>query len=257
VGAALVGMVAMAKHSYVPKTWELPDAIRRRLGETVGRQRLMDEDGHLLLLLHEPPSAEDDERRKAVLFWRLPDGQWKSTPPGEGLQALDGHLEAYRARIHRLDEEVEEAEHAKDYFAVMRHMHPLQRSTRSLLEVLQEAREARPNESRLISFRDHASDLERAIELVAADARAGMDYTLARNATEQAQAAMAANREARRLNRLVAFFFPMATLAAIFGMNPPHEVLSGAYFVQILGVGVLLGLMVYALIATGGRGEKS
>ena len=250
-------MVAMAKHSYVPKTWELPASIRRRLGETVGRQRLMDEDGHLLLLLHEPPSAEDDERRKAVLFWRLPDGQWKSTPPGEGLQALDGHLAAYRERIHRLDEEVEKAGDAKDYFAVMRHMHPLLRSTRSLLEVLQEAREARPDESRLITFRDHASDLERAIELVAADARAGMDYTLARNATEQAQAAMAANREARRLNRLVAFFFPLATLAAIFGMNPAREVLAGSHFGTILGIGVVCGLVVLSIIATGGRGGKS
>ena len=49
---------------YIPQGWELPEAIRQRLGKTVGKQRLMEEDGHLLLLLHRAPRPEDDEIRK-------------------------------------------------------------------------------------------------------------------------------------------------------------------------------------------------
>ena len=71
----------MQKAVYIPKTWDLPEAIRKRLGESVGKQRLMNEDGHILLLLHQVPRSEDDEVRAAVVFWRNPAGEWKSAPP--------------------------------------------------------------------------------------------------------------------------------------------------------------------------------
>lgn len=235
--------------NYIPKTWELPESIRKRLGESVGKQRFMDEEGHLLLLLHAPPTAEDDEVRQAVVFWRNPLGEWKSAPLGGGLSGLDAHLASYRTVIHRLDNEVETAKTAREYFDVMRHMHPMQRATRSLLDVMQAARELRPEETKLISLRDQAADLERAIELVAADAKAGMDFSIAENAAQQALSAEQANQEARRLNRLAAFFFPLVTLVSIFGMNPPGRVKEYGGFWAIVAIGIVLGFIVHALVA--------
>lgn len=245
----------MERSQYIPKTWDLPQSIRRRLGESVGKQRIMDEEGHLLLLLHAPPTAEDDEVRTAVVFWRNAMGEWKSAPMGGGLAGLDAHLAAYRTMIHKLDVEVETAKTPRQYFDVMRHMHPMQRATRSMLDVLQAARELRPDETRLISLRDQAADLERAIELVAADARAGMDFSIAETSTQQAQSAEEANQEARRLNRLVAFFFPLATLVSIFGMNAPDRLVANRHFWAVLAIGTILGIVVHALLS--GRKSKS
>ncbi len=241
----------MEKTLYIPKTWDLPGSIRRRLGATVGKQRLMNEDGHLLLLLHQPPRAEDNEVRTAMVVWRNAAGDWKSAPTGGGLTGLEAHLAGYSTAIHQLDEAVESAKSARDYFEVMRRVHPLQRSTRHLLEVVQATRQALPDEGRLINLRDHAVDMERAIDLIAADAKAGMDFTVAESSTQQAQIAAQANQEARRLNRLVAFFLPLATLVAVFGMNPPESLYQTSGFWVVLLAGMVLGFLVHLLVAAG------
>jgi hypothetical protein len=239
----------MDRTSFVPKTWQLPDAIRKRLGNSVGRQRLMDEDGHLLLILHQAPKSEDDEIRTAALFWRNPVGEWKSSPASGGLAGLDVHLASYRTAIHQLDEDVEAAHTPRQYFEVMRRMHPLQRSARNMAEVLQAARQALPDEARMINMRDQAVDLERGIELIAADAKAGMEFTMAESASQHALSAMEASQEARRLNRLVAIFFPLATLVAVFGMNSPNEVMRYPSFWTVLVTGIVVGLIVYSLVS--------
>jgi Mg2+ and Co2+ transporter CorA len=239
----------MDRTSFVPKTWQLPEAIRKRLGNSVGRQRLMNEDGHLLLILHQVPKSEDDEIRTAVLFWRNTAGEWKSHPTSGGLAGLDAHLASYRTAIHQLDEDVEAAKTPRQYFEVMRRMHPVQRSTRNMAEVLQEARQALPDETRMINMRDQAVDLERGIELIAADAKAGMEFTMAESASQHAISAMEASQEARRLNRLAAFFFPLATLVAVFGINSPNEVLGYPSFSTVVISGIVLGLIVYCIVS--------
>ena len=93
-------------------------------------------------------------------------------------------------------------------------------------------------------MRDQAVAIDRAIELVAADAKSGMDFTLAESAEQQARFAFEAGIEARRLNRLVAFFFPVATLVAIFGVNNPEEILKLRGFWVVLGLGVIAGIIV-------------
>lgn len=244
---------AMERHSFIPKTWQLPDAIRKRLGNSVGRQRLMNEEGHLLLILHQVPKSEDDEVRTAVLIWRNPAGEWKSHPSSGGLAGLDAHLASYRSAIHQLDEDVEAAQTPRQYFEVMRRMHPVQRSTRNMAEVLQAARQALPDESRMINMRDQAVDLERGIELIAADAKAGMEFTMAEAASQHALSAMEASQEARRLNRLAAFFFPLATLVAVFGINAPDEVVRYPSFWKVVVCGTVLGLVVYSIVSVRNR----
>lgn len=243
----------MKNHLFIPKTWDLPEAISKRLGEAVGKQRLMKEEGHILLLLHQVPRAEDNEIRAAMVVWRNSAGEWKSAPAGGGLGGLEAHLASYRTAIHHLDEAVESAKSPRHYFEVMRRMHPLQRATRALLEVVQGTREALPEDQRIINIRDQAVDLERAIELIAADAKAGMEFTVAESASQQAQTAELANYEARRLNRLLAFFLPLATLVAVFGMNPPESVYRNEGFWLVLAAGLVLGFLVHAVVAVNRR----
>jgi hypothetical protein len=233
--------------AYLPKSWDLPESIRKRLGDAPGRQRLMDEDGHLLFILHQAPEPEDDEVRKPAIFWCQPTGEWKSSPTSGGLAALDAHLESYRGNIHALDAAVESAKTPRQYFDVMRRVTPLLRSTRNLLAVMQEARDARPEDRRLINFRDRAIDLERAVDLVSTDAKNGMDFALAENTEEQSRFAHEANQEARRLNRLASFFFPLATLVAVFGMSPPWEVVRMPGFWVVVAAGIAAGLLIRAL----------
>lgn len=224
----------------------------KRLGDEAGRQRTMDEEGHLLIILHQAPEPEDNEVRKPVLLWNQPAGEWKSFPDGGGLAALEAHMELYRKNIHTQDEGVEAANTPRQYFDVMKHVTPLLRATRNMQSALQEAREARPDERRLINFRDRAVELERAIELVAEDAKAGMEFSLAENTEEQSRFAHEATLEARKLNRLVATFFPLATLVAVFGMNPPAEVLRIPGFWIVVAVGIAAGLVVRGLTARRG-----
>ncbi len=243
----------MQKPSYIPDHWNLPDAILRRLGETVGKQRLLDVEGHLLLLLHQVPREEDDEVRSAMVVWRDAAGDWKSAPGAGGLAGLESLLSSYRTTIHDLDEAVESAKSAREYFGVMRKMHPLQRATRNMFETIQSVRQALPDDTRIINARDQAADLERAIELVAADAKAGMDFTLAESANQQAISSEVANQEARRLNRMAAFFFPLATLVAVFGMNPPENICQSSGFWAVLAAGIVLGFVVNGLVSLKGR----
>lgn len=236
---------------YVPKNWELPNAIWNRLGPEPGRQRLMDEEEHLLLILHAVPNAMDDEVRTAALFWRKPDGTWKSAPQPGGLAALEEHLKAYRAKIQGLDNEVESATGPKHYFAIMQEVQPVLRATRHLMEVLQAARAARKDEAALIGFRDEAAVLERGADLVAGDAKAGMDFSLAKSAQEQSEAAHRGNLEASRLNRLVAFFFPLATLVSFFSMSDAGLVLGTPSNWVVVALGIVFGAIVLGVVTRG------
>ena len=86
-------------------------------------------------------------------------------------------------------------------------------------------------------------ELERAIDLVAEDTKAGMEFSLAENTEEQSRFAHEAAVEARKLNRLAAFFFPLATLVAVFGMNPPAEVIRIPGFWLVILAGIAAGLV--------------
>jgi len=81
--------------------------FRRRLGESAGRQRVMEADGHLLIVLHAPPGA-DEAGRRGRFFWRDPEGDWKVAPRAEPVSSLADHLADYRNTIAQL-EQAEEA----------------------------------------------------------------------------------------------------------------------------------------------------
>ena len=104
----------MHKKTLLPSAWQVPEVFRDRLGESVGRQRTMLEDGHLLLVLHSPPGP-DDEAREGRFFWRDTDGAWASTTPGSGHSAINAQLDEYVVILGRLDDQEEAARTADDY----------------------------------------------------------------------------------------------------------------------------------------------
>lgn len=234
----------------IPHGWQLPDAIANRLGEHAGRQRTMTHEQHLLIVGHEPPRLGDPERR-GRLFWRRPDGQWDSSANGAGVGALLRHLDEFAKRVDVLEDRIQAADEADDYFAVLREGTPLVRTIRNLHVALQQAREAAHDDRELITIRDRATDLERAGELLLSDAQQGLDYTTAKRSEEAARSGEALARAGHRLNLLAALFLPLTAIASVFGMQVEHgfEHRWAPYpFWIVLCVGLAVGVAVKAML---------
>ena len=150
----------MKKESLIPKTWNIPQVLRNRLGSEVGRQRAMVAEGHILLILHLPPKPNDDGR-EGRFIWRSPDGNWVSNDLGSGPDTVKRHLDQYEKLILEFDEMEEAAGNATQNFSVLEGLAPLQRAARHLHQVLQEARKELPEATEIINFRDHAYNIER------------------------------------------------------------------------------------------------
>ena len=235
----------------IPKIWEVPDEFRRRLGERAGRQRTMFHEGHLLLVLHKAPMPDQDERQ-AALFWRAPSGHWSSTEQGSGLVGLNQFLSDYEAAIDRWETAEAAASNAKAYFDVLEHVSPVQRAIAHVHTVLGEARRLVEEDRDLINLRDRAYDLERRADLLYAAAKNGLDFAVAKRAEEQAFAAQRAAIASHRLNLLAAFFFPIATLSAVFGVNLQFgfEDRPGPWpFLIVMGIGLILGVFLTSIVA--------
>jgi hypothetical protein len=205
----------MSSPPLVPALWQLPDAFRRRLGNSVGRQRIMMDDGHLLIVAHEVPTANQPTRR-GILFWRSPDGEWKASNGEPGKIAINNLLDRYERRLEEFDKLEAAATKADQYLPLLDGLGPLLRSSRNLYEVLQEARKAAEGFEELIDVRNRAYDMSRSVELLHQDARNGMDVAVVRRAEQQAAASERMALASYRLNKMAAIFFPLATLAAIF-----------------------------------------
>jgi Mg2+ and Co2+ transporter CorA len=234
----------------LPPAWTLPTAIATRVGDRAGRQRAMAADGHLLLVLHETPEADEDDR-VARLFWRDDKGNWKSNTLGTGIQALRKHLEEYSARVDLLENQLSHAKRADELSEVLSHIGPIHRAIRHLHAALQQAREAIPGDRDIILCRDEAGDIERAAELLHYDAQNELDLAVVRQSEEQTRRTYEMAVSAHRLNLLAAFFFPLATLSALFGMNirhglESHQTLWPFWIVMLGGIGI--GAVLTAMI---------
>ncbi|MBC8355179.1 MAG: hypothetical protein H8E66_24655 [Planctomycetes bacterium] len=227
----------------IPPLWEVPQDFRDRMGEQVGRQRPMTADGHLLLVLHAPPKPNENQRH-GRLFWRDSEGQWTSKERGTGINALDKHLDEYDELITSLDHLEEQATTSSEYFAILERLSPVHRSAANLHQVLQDAREECPDFRELIDVRDRAYGIERTAELLLAEVKNALDVAVAKRAEEQAATSHHMAVSAHRLNMLAAFFFPIATLMAIFGANLRHgweETWPPIPMLIVLGLGLTLG----------------
>jgi len=248
----------MSQASLLPGNWKVPQVFRDRLGNKVGRQRAMFADGHLLLVLHAPP-APDERHRQGRFFWRSPEGTWKSSLLGDGVQALDKHLEQYLQELQKLENAEDRAQTADDYFPILQAIAPLHRAAGNMHNALQEARELVGEDRDLMVCRDHAYLIERSIELLQSDTKNGVDCLVARRAEEDAQNSRRMAAAAHRLNVMAAIFFPIATLATIFGMNLQSglEEVGPVLFWVVLFVGVLVGALVKESVVGGSREKPS
>ncbi len=121
-----------------------------------------------------------------------------------------------------LEGAVETARSAADYFRILQDVAPLLRASRGLHKALQDAREALKTDVDMISLRDLAYEAERTLELAQQDANAGLDFTVARRAEEQAELAERIAKSSHRLNMITALFLPVTALGGVFGANLAH-----------------------------------
>lgn len=238
----------------LPAGWGVPQVFRDRLGEDVGRQRLMQAEGHLLLVLHAPPRP-DEPYRRGRLFWRNAEGLWKPQSLTHSEHAIGELITEYEVIADELEQQDEAATEAKDYFEVLTGLAPLVRAAHNVYTVVQEARQAVNEDRKLILLRDRAYALNRRIELLQQDTKNTLDFVIARQAEEQARAASYQAKAAHRLNMLAAFFFPLATLSALFGMELRHgfESLDAATaplpMLLLICAGLFLGTILAAFVA--------
>jgi hypothetical protein len=239
--------------SLLPATWAVPDVFRRRLGEEPGRQRAMHADGHVLLVLHAPPSP-DTPNREGRFFWCDSNGSWTPSGSAPSQPGLGQLLAAYEKTLEKLRQAEDDAVSARQYFELLNRLNPLARSARNLHDALQNAREAAPNDRQLLLWRDRAYAIQRSAELLQTDAKNALDFAVAERAEQEAESSRRALTAAHRLNTLVACFFPVATLAAVFGVNLRHglEGYDAAYaplpLIGILSSGFVLGLILMLFI---------
>ena len=210
-------------------------------------------EGHLLIVLHEPPQT-DDHARHGRFFWRSPEGEWAATIPGKGIKSLHNHIEQYAVALRKLDDREGAADSADDYFQIQRELSPLRRAARLMHEALQDARERVLEDHEIIICRDEAGALERTADLLASDAHTGLEWAMARKAEEQAELTRRMATTSHRLNIMAAMFFPLLTIAAIFGMSLELGISRDAQpslFWVLIVVGVVLGVVFQRMIAKG------
>jgi hypothetical protein len=233
----------------IPKLWTaIPEAIRNRVGREAGKQRAIFEEGHLLIILHQLPGPDDVERRPA-LFWRQPDGVWKSSPENGGILALQNHQTSYVARLDELDKAEHAAQTAIEYHKVLEAIAPVLRSSRGLHRALQQAREFIKADRDLINLRDQAASVERTAELLLQDAQFGLNFTVAKQAEAQAQSAQRMANTSHRLNVMAALFLPLTALTGLFSMYVRADVAdTPTNFWLIAAVGVVIGLVMSSFV---------
>lgn len=249
----------MAGKSVLPPHWEVPREFRGRLGEQAGRQRAMFGEGHLLLVLHQAP-RKDEVQRKGRYFWRSPEGTWNATEFGSGPNALKRHLDEYAESIEKLDRQEERAVSAEDYFVILDELAPIHRAAGHLHQTLQEARKMCPGDRHLIIFRDRAYEILRTAELLYNETKNSLDFAMAKRAEEHAGHSYRMAISAHRLNLLAAFFFPIAALSALFGMNLTHGLETSPAplpFVGVLLLGLFFGFVLISFVTRRGPGTSA
>ena len=242
--------------SLIPATWDVPAEFKSRMGEKVGRQRAMQAEGQLLLVLHAPPKPDEPQRR-GRLFWRKADGSWLSSDLGGGPAAISKHLAEFEDVIERYDRQEDDATRVDQLFAILEGMSPIHRTVRNLHATLQDARQMIAGDRDLINFRDRAYEIERSAELLVGEVKNALEFAVAKRSEEQTAAAHQMAIQSHRLNMLAAFFFPIATLMAIFGSELKHGLEAyfeypAILFYIVVGAGLLLGVILAGYLAAAG-----
>ena len=201
----------------LPDHYEIEHELREQLSGRPGHQRCVVGHDELLLVLHEVPEVGIPER-EAIFFWRRQDGRWLQ-PGGPGIDELESLLERYACAIDENEEILEETKSTEQVFKILRHAGPLSRSTRNIVQALEQGLAQEPDDKEIRELRDRARELERASELLQADARETLIYWQAEASEEHAKASGRLGDILFKLNLVAGFFLPLVALGGLFGMN--------------------------------------
>jgi hypothetical protein len=233
----------------IPHSWEVPKMFRDRLGAHAGRQRAMHHDGHVLIILHDVPKPDGSERA-GRLFWRKPDGSWKSTgSTATTIAALRAHVEEYGRAEDAMEARAEVATRSSEWFELIHESAPVLRAARGMAAALQEARDYTKTDNQVIALRDIAQDIERSLELTHGHAKSGLDYSIAKGTEDAARASEHVVESGHRLNLIAATFLPISAIGSLFCMQIEHglEHSESPYvFWGIAAFALVLGLIVRA-----------
>ncbi|MBC7981077.1 MAG: hypothetical protein H7Y36_10990 [Armatimonadetes bacterium] len=223
----------------LPRHFEMEKELRDQLSERSGHQRCVVGHDELLLILHEVPEAGVPER-KAVFFWRRNDGRWIQ-PGGPGLDEVGDLLERYAKALDEKQEILEETKSAEQIFVILRHAGPLARSTRNMVQAMEQALIQEPDDREVRSHRDRARELERAAELLQNDARETLIYWQAESAEKHARASDRLGNILFRLNLITGFCLPLVAMGGLFGMNVDLPVFTRGMFWWVFFGGLMIG----------------
>lgn len=231
--------MAVTETLILPAHFDLEPELREQLSSRPGHQRCVEGAGELLLVIHEVPQPGIPER-DALFFWKNHHGKWMQ-PSGEGLSGLSDLLDRYTKAIDALEEYLDEADTAAEIFGILRHTGPLTRTTRNLVQALEQALAIEPDDREMRGFHDRAREIERAADLLNADGRVTLEFWRAEQAEEQARSAARLNGIAFRLNLLAGFFLPLVAFGGLFGMNVDIPAFMKPMFWVILFLGITVG----------------
>lgn len=239
--------MAVTETLKLPEYFDIEPELREQLSNRPGHQRCVEGAGELLLVVHEVPRVAIPER-EAIFFWKRHNGDWVQAS-GAGLTALGELLERYEKTIDTHETGIDEAATAAELFAVLRHAGPLARTTRNLVQALEQVLAIDPDDRDIRNYRDRAKEIERAADLLNADGRVTLEFWQAERAEENARSVTRLNRIAFRLNLLAGFFLPLVAFGGLFGMNVDLPAFVKPMFWVILIGGVSVGIFLLWLVA--------
>ena len=228
----------------LPEHYEIEPELREQLSGRAGHQRCVVGAAELLLVLHEVPQAGVPERQ-GIFFWRRHDGRWLQ-PGGPGLDELNDLLDRYTKAIDANEALLESTESTEQVFGILRHAGPLHRSTRNLVQALEQSLVQEPDDKEIRAFRDRAKELERASELLQNDARETMLFWQAEASEEHAKSSERLGKTLFKLNLVTGFFLPLVALGGLFGMNVHlPEFVKGQFWLIFFGGLAIGGLLLW------------
>jgi hypothetical protein len=225
--------------------WKLPEKIIVRLGQSsYGRQRAIFEENNLLLVLHSPPEIKS-YKRETVVFLRQPTGVWKWNGRDDGMGRLKRLLLAYEEQSGKFLEEFQKADTSNHLFELLTKLNSVKRAANDLYNTLQSGRDHVKVDNELIEARDRAYEISRNCELIYLDAQTALNFKIAKNAQDDADAAKLVLKAQHKLNILAAIFFPLTALTSIFGMNLPSgfDKFGPVSFWLVFICGLIIGSM--------------
>ena len=239
-------MVIVEESVKLPNHFRIENELREQLSSRPGHQRCIEGRGELLLVVHDVPRPGIPER-EALYFWKDYEGRWAQAS-GPGLSGLGDLLDRYAKAIDGHEEVIDEADTAGEIFAILRHAGPLMRSSRNLVNALEQVLAVDPEDREIRAYRDRAREIERAADLLNGDARVTLEFWQAERADRQARSAARLGKIAYRLNLLAGFFLPLVALGGLFGMN--IERWNGLFWTVFIFGRMVGGLLLWAV----GRG---